>query len=273
MWGRRQSARPALSLVCLYLAASHAWAVDWKALKPQGYVSDFAGVIDPQSRNVLDQYGTSVEKATGAQMAFVVIPTLQNEPIEDVANDLFHAWGIGQKAKDNGVLLLLVIQDRRSRLEIGHGLEEILPDGFDGLLLDNMRPELHAGQYGQAMITAAQAIGEVIAKSKNVTVAPPGAGGSQPAHPRVIQRRHQLPWIPILFGLFIFWTLLRSNSRGGGSGGGFWTGLLLGNLLNSVSYGGRGGGGFGGYDSGGSSGGFGGFGGGDSGGGGASSDW
>ncbi len=167
-------------------------------------------------------------------------------------------------------MLLLVVQDRRSRLEVGHGLEEILPDGFDGLLLDNMRPELRSGEYGQAMLTAAQAIGEAIAKAKNATVAAPVR---TPEHRHVIQRHRDIPWLPILFGLFVFWTLLRSSTRGGGGGGGFWTGMLLGNLLNSVSYGGRGGGGFGGYDSGGSSGGFGGFGGGDSGGGGASSDW
>jgi uncharacterized protein len=266
MWGRLQSAPPAKLALLLSLALP-ALAVDWKALKPQGYTSDFAGVIDAQSRAALDQYAAAVEKATGAQMAFVTVQTLQGEPIEDVANDLFHAWGMGQKGQDNGVMLLLVVHDRRSRLEVGHGLEEILPDGYDGLLLDNMRPELRAGQYGPAMLTAAQAIGEIVAKAKNTTVAAPA-----PQRHRVIQRHRDVPWLPILLGLFIFWTLLRSNTRGGGGGGGFWTGMLLGNLLNGVSYGGRGGGGFGGYDSGGS-GGFGGFGGGDSGGGGASSDW
>jgi uncharacterized protein len=264
---------PARLLALFLLAASSGWAVDWKALKPEGYISDFAHVIDPQSRAALDQYAANIEKATGAQMAFVTVDTLQGEPVEDVANDLFHAWGIGQKNKDNGILLLLVTQDRRSRLEIGNGLEEILPDGFDGLLLENMRPELRANQYGPAMLTAAQAIGEVIAKARGVTVPAPSAAAA-PAHRRVIQHRREVPWIPILFGLFIFWTLLRSSGRGGGGGGGgFWTGMLLGNLLNNVSYSGRGGGGFGGYDSGGSGGGFGGFGGGDSGGGGASSDW
>jgi len=88
----------------------------------------------------------------------------------------------------------------------------------------------------------------------------------------VIRQHRDVPWIPIVFGLFIFWLMLRSSTRGGGGGGGFWTGILLGNLLNGVPNSGRGGG-FGGYDSGGSGGGFGGFGGGDSGGGGASSDW
>lgn len=253
-------------LTCL--AVAPLLAVDWKSLKPQGYTSDFAGVIDPQSRAALDQYAEAIEKATGAQMALVTLPTLQGEPIEDVANDLFHAWGIGQKNKDNGVMLLLVVRDHLSRLEVGNGLEEILPDGFDGLLLDNMRPDLRAGRYGPAMLTAAQAIGETIAKAKNVTVAAPFAG-----HRRVIERHGDVPWIPILFGLFVFWVLIRASGRGGRGGGGFWTGMLLGNLLSDVSYSGRGGGGFGDYDSGSSGGGFGGFGGGDSGGGGASSDW
>lgn len=264
--------RSARLACCLIAAVLPACAVDWKSLKPQGYVSDFSNVIDAGSRASLEQYAAAVEKATGAQMAFVTLPTLQGEPVEDVANDLFHAWGIGQKNKDNGVLLLLVTNDRKSRLEVGHGLEETLPDGFDGLLLDNMRPELRANQFGAAMLTAGQALGEAIAKAKNVTIAAP-APATPNARPRVIQQHREIPWIPILLGLFIFWTMLRANARGGRGGGGFWTGMILGNLLNNVSYGGRGGGGFGGYDSGGNTGGFGGFGGGDSGGGGASSDW
>ncbi len=191
--------RLALPVACLWFAASSAQAVDWTALKPQGYTSEFANVIDAESRGAGIMAPGS--KATGAQMAFVTVPSLEGEPLEDVANDLFHAWGIGQKGQDNGVLFLLVTQDRRSRLEVGHGLEEILPDGFDGLLLDNMRPALRAGEYGQAMVTAAQAIGEVIAKAKNVTVAAPDRRA-----PRSVSARHsrgrqkEVPWIPILSG-------------------------------------------------------------------------
>src|SRR5438132_6681050 len=69
-------------------------AVDWKALKPQGYVSDFANVIDAGSRSQLEAYGGMVERSTGAQMALVTIPSLQGEPIEDVANALYRAWGV-----------------------------------------------------------------------------------------------------------------------------------------------------------------------------------
>ena len=128
--------------VVLALGASGGWAVDWKARypKPEGYVSDFAHVIDAASKSQLEAYAASVEQATGAQMAFVTIPSLEGEPIEDVANTIFRAWGVGEKGKDNGIMLLLSIGDHRSRLEVGYGLEPILPDGLAGDILREMRP-------------------------------------------------------------------------------------------------------------------------------------
>jgi uncharacterized membrane protein YgcG len=147
-----------------------AFAVDWKALKPEGYVSDFAHVIDAQSKAALEQYGTVVERVTGVQMALVTVQTLEGEPIDDVANTIFRAWGVGHKGKNDGILLLLVIGDRRSRLEVGYELEPILPDGFSGSILREMRPALRQKQYGEAMMAAAQAIGSTIAKSKNVSL-------------------------------------------------------------------------------------------------------
>lgn len=261
-------------LTCL---AASAHAADWKSLKPQGYVSDFSHVIDPQSRAELEAYAASVQQATGAQLAFVTLPTLDNEPIEDVANDIFHAWGIGKKGEDNGAMLLLVTGDHKSRLEVGPGLGGAIPDGMAGLLLDNMRPALRENRYGQAMLMAAVQLGQTIAQSKGVTIQQPRI--AQPV-PRSVG--DNIPWPLILFGIFFLLVILRRGGgmRGGpygGGSGGFWSGLLLGSLLNSGRrsgyYGGSDGGGFGGYDSGGSGGGFGGFGGGDSGGGGASSDW
>ncbi len=262
MW---RLSRTCTLLLCL---ATLAFGVDWKALKPQGYVSDFGHVIDAQSKAALEQYCARVEQVTGAQMALVTIPSLEGEPIDDVANTIFRAWGVGQKGKNEGIMLLLVINDRRSRLEVGYGLEPILPDGFAGSILREMRPALRARQYGDAMMAAAQIIGSTIAKAKNVSLdaqlprrARPSSGDS-------------IPWPALLGGLFLLFWLLRAGSRGGrGGGGGFWTGLLLGNLMRGGGWGGSSGGGFGGFDSGGGGGGFGGFGGGDSGGGGASSDW
>src|SRR5437868_11786311 len=109
--------------IVLLLVATAAFAIDLSTLKPQGYVSDFANVVRPESRAELERYCTQVEHATGAEVAMVTIETLDGEPIEDIANNLYRQWGIGKKGKDEGLLLLLVIKDHRSRLEIGRGLE------------------------------------------------------------------------------------------------------------------------------------------------------
>ena len=254
--------------VALALGASAGWAVDWKTRypKPEGYVSDFAHVIDAASRSQIEAYAASVEQATGAQMAFVTIPSLEGEPVDDVANTIFRAWGVGEKGKDNGIMLLLSIGDRKSRLEVGYGIEPILPDGVAGDVLREMRPALRKNDVGDAMLAAAETIGGIVAKAKNVqlTVHPP---------PRRYQddTSDHINFPPILGLVALVFLLSRAAGPRGGGGWGVLPWLLLGNLMGGrSSSGGRGSGGFGGFDSGD---GFGGFGGGDSGGGGASSDW
>jgi len=254
--------------VLLGLFASAGSAVDWKALKPQGYVSDFARVIDPASKSQLESYCSAVERSTGVELALVTIATLEGEPVEDVANTIYRGWGVGKKGKNEGILLLLVINDRRNRLEVGYGLEPILPDGFAGSVLREMRPALRQQHYGEALMAAADTIGNTVAKAKNVSIST--------QLPRRIRRSpsDSIPWPVVIGGIFLLLFLFRAGGPrgyGGGGGGGFLPGLILGNLMSRGSWGSRGSGGFGGFDSG--DGGFGGFGGGDSGGGGASSDW
>ena len=252
-------------LLSLFLCACTAAAVDFGGLQPQGYVSDFAGAIDAAAKAQIERYCAVVEKSTGAQIALVTIQTLEGEPVEDVANTLFRKWGIGQKGKNEGILLLLVVQDHRTRLEVGYGLEPILPDGFAGSILRQIRPALRENHISDAMLQAAQIIGSKIAESKGVKLE------TAPLRPqRVRGQETAIPWWVIVGGLALLFMLLRGGGGGGGLGS-FLPGLILGNMMGGrSSYGGRGGGGFGGSDSGG---GFGGFGGGDSGGGGASSDW
>jgi uncharacterized protein len=254
--------------ICVGIAS----AADFAALRPEGHVSDFARVLDPASKTRLEQYCRSVERQTGAEIALVTIPTLDGEPIEDVANVLFRKWGVGKKsdtpqgARDQGILLLLAIQDRRSRLEVGYGLEAIIPDGMAGSLLREMRPALSERRYGDALSMAADSIGSRIAQASGVTLdqTPPQRSERAPAVE---------PAVPIasILGILLFMGVLAGLRRRGYHGGsGFLLGVILGNLLSRSTYTGRGGGGFGGYDSGDT---FGGFGGGDSGGGGASSSW
>jgi uncharacterized protein len=262
-----------IGLACLLLCvvASAAFALDLDSLKPQGYVSDFANALDPDSRAKLEDYCTRVEQATGVQMALVTIKTLDGAPIEDTANTLYRKWGIGKKGKDEGVLLLLAIQDHKDRVEVGYGLEPVLPDGFSGSVLREARPLLREHQYGPAMLAAAEEIGSRVATAKGVSL----DFSLRPRRRTPVESSRGLPWPIIVIGLIVLFSLFSRGGRGRGSGGGgFLTGMVLGNMLGGGSNRWGGGGGFGGYDSGGGGGGgFGGFGGGDSGGGGASSDW
>jgi uncharacterized protein len=133
-----------------------------------------------------------------------------------------------------------------------------------------MRPALRQGQYGEALMAAAQTLGSRIAEAKQVKLDAP--------LPRRVRPRptESIPWPMLLGGLFVLLWLLGLGGRGGPrgqrgyGGGGFLPGLLMGTMLGRSGFPGRGGGGFGGFDSGDS---FGGFGGGDSGGGGASGRW
>lgn len=254
----------AATALWLLLGAS-AFGADFSVLQPQGYVSDFSNVVNAAHRAELERYCSRVQAQTGAQIALVTIPTLDGAPIEDVANSLFRRWGIGSKEKDEGILLLLVTQDKKMRLEVGYGLEEHLPDGYSGALLRDMRTQLRQGDYGGAILQAAHQIGERIAQRKGVTL-----DVTIPSRRPPEQDVHSILGMifPILFLILLVWMVSRSrrsgryHHRGGG-----WTVFPTG---IPGSWGGSGGGGFGGYDSGD---GFGGFGGGDSGGGGASSDW
>jgi uncharacterized protein len=254
------------------LTAGLAFPFDFSGLKPEGYVSDYSRALDPGSRSELERYCAALETGTGVQLAVVTLPTLHGEPIEDVANDLFRKWGIGRKGKDEGLLLLLATGDRKFRLEVGYGLEPILPDGYAGSVLRAMRPSLREGRYGEALQDGVREIGSRIAQAKGVALP-----GGTPARPP--RREHSGPPVFLFLGAFAaFWLLAslmgggrgRRAYRGGHGLGGVLPALILGNMMGRSMGHRSGGGGFGGFDSGDS---FGGFGGGDSGGGGASSSW
>ena len=218
-------------LICAALSACVRFAIDIATLKPQGYVSDFA--IRCRRRSPKRSWKPSVprvEKATGVQMAFVTLRSLEGEPLEDFTNDLYRSWGVGQKGKDEGLLLLLVVRDRRSRLEIGRGLEEHIPDGMAGCCFARCGRSCSRTQYGEALSTAAHSLATRIAQAKGVQIPdtaplrrrpPPQATGVD------------IPWPLILGGIFLlFWIMGMGGRRGGrGGGGGFLPGIILGNMM------------------------------------------
>ena len=247
--------------------------------KPTGYVSDLANVIASSDKDTLEAMCTQVEQQLGAQFALVTVQKLGDEPIRDFALDLGRKWGVGPKSNNQGLHIVLSL-DRHLDIEVGRGLEPYITDGFAGDTRRAMTPQLRAGQYGQALVGAVQTLATHLAEQKGVSFSFTGLPPRRPPRPH---RSHSgIPGWLIVVGIFFFFWLIGRGGRGGGyrgygggGGGGFWTGMLLGGLLNSGGrrgdWGGGDGGGFGGGSDGG--GGFGGFGGGDFGGGGSSGDW
>jgi uncharacterized protein len=239
-------------------------------LQPRGYVNDFAGVLSPAVREQLENLATELNQKTKSQLAVVIVPSLNGQPIDDYSIALAERWGIGsKKAGDTGVMLLVAVKDRQDRIEVGYGIEPILTDGMAGEILRGMRPDLRAGNYDAAVAQAVGEIAGVIAQANHVQLT---------GMPRLPRRQRQqegsplggLIWILILFGLPLM--MFPRRYRGGWYGGSM-SGFILGGLLGSMLGGGMGGGGRLGGGGGFSSGGFGGFGGGGFGGGGASSSW
>lgn len=152
------------------LCAVAGWGADWKTLQPQGYLSDFAGVVDSANRSELNAYAAALEKATGAHLSLVMIGSLQREPVDAVARTIFQAWQAGAKAPDDRALLLIAVDDRRDSLVAGRALQTILNADTTGAILSDARPALARKQYGQALMAAADEIGSRIAAARGKTI-------------------------------------------------------------------------------------------------------
>src|SRR5437899_5297047 len=229
-------------------------------LHPTDYLNDFAHAIDQNTIARIDSICRQIDQKAHAQIAVVTINSLDGSDIESYAAELYKKWGIGDKSTNRGVLILLAVKDRRYRIEVGYGLEPILPDGKVGGFGREAVPLLKQNDYRGALLLMTSRVADVIAQDAGVEL----TGGRAEAPPQ--QQQSQPPSaFRILFIIFIilivlftplrrlvFWWLLLGGRGGGWGGGG----------------GGWGGGGFGG-----GGGGFGGFGGGSSGGGGASGSW
>lgn len=259
------------SAVTLMVLAGSLWAEPVRSLKPTGYVNDFARVLDVQTAADLDNLCREVDQKTNAQIAVVTVHSLDGSDIESYAVNLFHQWGIGPKGKDRGVLILVAVNDRKYRIEVGYGLEPILPDGKVGSFGREAVPLLRQSNYSQAVSLMTTRVADTLADYAGVSLSarPQRDPPSEPeTNPTTGWSFIKFLLIAVLLFVFVgpiavlfLRTLFGFGGRvgrrgyyGGGWGGGYWSG------------GGFSGGGFGG-------GGFGGFGGGSSGGGGASGGW
>jgi uncharacterized protein len=229
-----------------------------------GPVVDDAHLLPEDVFNQLSQKLAAYARQNGAQVVVVTIPTLNGYPLQYYGYQLGRHWGIGQKGKDNGVLLIVDSGERQVRIEVGYGLEGTLTDAQSFLIIHNViLPRFHSGDYAGGITAGTDAVLSVL------------GGHLQMVQQRQVRDRSGTGFLMFLILIFAVAPLLRAISgRGGWAGpgrvGGGWLGWLL---LGMLSGGGGRGGGFGGGGFGG--GGFGGFsgGGGSFGGGGASGSW
>ena len=100
------------------------------------YVNDYANILSEKTKNYILEKSVALQKATKAQIVVVTIPSLYGENLEEYATELFRKFGIGDKEENNGLLLLLTLEERQFRIEVGYGLEGVLPDGLTGRYQD-----------------------------------------------------------------------------------------------------------------------------------------
>jgi len=279
----------------LFSPAAPATALDVPPLT--GYVNDYGSMMSPKARAALEKELKGFEASDSTQLFILTVPSLQGDALEDFSIKAAGAWGIGQKGKDNGVLLFVSKQDRKIRIEVGRGLEGRLTDLRSGRIIDLViKPHFKRGDFDGGFIAGTNALidatrGEFKAEGRRTSTRGKGhlplltflifggiallilgsisrilggvAGGL--GLPAVAYLAAGPPLLTLILvgigGLLagIFLPLLFSGRGGGGGGGWFLPGGFSG-----------GGSSWGGGDSGGD---FGGGGGGDFGGGGASGDW
>lgn len=234
---------------------SHSLALEVPA-RPQGRITDLTNTLSQTETSLIEKKLADYEEATTNQIAVLLIPTLEGDSLEDYSIRLGEKWKIGQKDKDNGVIILIVKNDRKIRIEVGYGLEPVLPDGLIGSIRDGMTPYFKQGDFFGGIDYGIDAIIE--------NASPDYAPSQKPAR-RPARQRDSLPLgliVPLIVVFLIVSRFMRAATRHGSRDMWGFGGPFIGH--GSGGYWG-GGGGFGG---GGFSGGGGGFGGG-----GASGSW
>ena len=145
------------------------------------YVQDYAGVISAPVQGYLQDLGRQLDQKTTAQLVVVTVKSLNGAPLEDYSLKLLRDWGIGNKEKNNGVLMLVSTGDRKSRIEVGYGLEGKLTDSFTGKIQDQyMVPYFRKGTYEEGIAKGYEVLAQSIAREYNVQLAVSGYANHSP---------------------------------------------------------------------------------------------
>lgn len=250
-----------ISLCCLLWLTSQQLSASGgdeliKRLEPTGSITDKANLLTHLQEQKLRGILHNLSAQTGAALVIVTLPSMEGGQIDDFTNRLFEKWGIGQADKDDGVLLLVAVKERKIRIEVGYGLESVISDGLAGSIRDKyILPYFKNGQMASGIESGTLALANLIAQHYKIEIS------EKPIVPSRKQQNDNWLVFIIVFAVVILQIVVRKNRhysnrrRYYSSGGGWYIGGSSGN------------GSFGGGSS------FGGFGGGMSGGGGASGGW
>lgn len=229
-------------LVVMILAGIANGTVQATALPPKPetgiFVQDDAAILSSAEKKWINSLGSQLQNKTKGEVVVVTVKTLDGAAPEDYANELFRSWGIGDKQLNNGVLLLIALDDRKSRIEVGYGLEGALNDSKTGRIQDQyLVPAFKQGNYGKGIRDTYSALSVAVAQEYNVKLADPGnVADRQATASGQSGTWTQLPfWAKALIGfglvLLIFidfkffggvftWTIISLFMRGRGGGGG-----------------------------------------------------
>jgi uncharacterized protein len=198
--------------------------------RSQGFVNDFAAVMQPADIQKLETLTAAVRQKTGAELGIAAVRSFAPYgSIEEYALALYNGWGIGGKGKDEGVLLVLAVEERKVKIEVGYGLEGAIPDGAAGRILDTaVLPDFREGDFSGGLVKGAQALAALIAKEKGLDAgdfdlpaevsAPSNAansGGNSAQYAAVFI----IGWFLLVILVFAFGVVSNKAGRGGRSGG------------------------------------------------------
>ncbi|WP_326995013.1 TPM domain-containing protein [Chitinophaga sp. 212800010-3] len=230
---------------------------------PPSLVNDFAGILLKNEDEALEQKVVAYNDSTSTQIAIVTLKSVGDYDISQVSLKILRDWGIGSKGKNNGILILVSVEDRKIRIETGYGMEGAVPDAIANDIINQIiKPAFREGRYYEGLNGAVDAIEKA-------------AAGEYKADPK--QSEPGISPGVIFLVIMVIVIIVSIISRGGGGGGGGGTtynrrGGWIWPVIGGMSGWGSGSSG-GGWSGGGGGGGFGGFGGGSGGGGGASGSW
>jgi uncharacterized protein len=183
-----------ISAAVVYTRAERLEEIPNPKARDNTWVTDLPGMLRPESVSQLNSLITQLQNDTSAEVGVAIIRSLDGRPERELAIELFRRWGVGKRKKNNGVLVLWAVKDRRVAVEVGYGLEGILPDGKVGIILDRyIITNFKAGDYDKGLIEGLKVIASVI-RSEPVDI--PGPSQAYPTEPQARSSTQSRPSVP-----------------------------------------------------------------------------